>query len=85
MTGTVIARMDGDESIIEVIEYPSLNLTRRPDLAAIAFYAQQMGIRGVPCFIFGSKVAVNGAETPETIATAIDAALEELNGPIDPA
>ena len=45
MTGTVIARMDGDESIIEVIEYPSLNLTRRPDLAAIAFYAQQMGIR----------------------------------------
>jgi hypothetical protein len=40
--------------------------------------AQQMGIRGVPCFIFGSKVAVNGAETPETIAMAIDAALEEL-------
>ena len=46
--------------------------------------AQQMGIRGVPCFIFGSQVAVNGAETPETIAMAIDAALEELNGPIDP-
>ncbi len=45
MNDTVIARMDGDESIIEVIEYPSLNLTRRPDLAAIAFYAQHMGIR----------------------------------------
>jgi len=40
--------------------------------------AHQMGIPGVPCFIFGSKVAVNGAETPETIAMAIDAALEEL-------
>ena len=37
-----------------------------------------MGIRGVPCFIFGSKVAVNGAETPETIAMAIDAAIEDL-------
>jgi uncharacterized protein (AIM24 family) len=45
MNGTIIARMEGEESTIEVIEYASLNLTRRPDLAAIAYYAQQMGVR----------------------------------------
>lgn len=45
MNSTVIARMDGDQSSVEIIEYPSLNLSRRPDLAAIAYYAQQMGVR----------------------------------------
>lgn len=45
MNGTVIARMDGVQSSVEVIEYPALNISRRPDVAAIAFYAQQMGLR----------------------------------------
>ena len=45
MNGNVIAMMEGEQSSIEVIEYPSLNLSRRPDLAAIAYYAQQMGVR----------------------------------------
>ncbi|MFM2033117.1 MAG: hypothetical protein RLZZ297_1882 [Chloroflexota bacterium] len=44
MHGTVIARMEGDTSTIEVIEYPSLNLSRRPDLAAVAYYAREMGV-----------------------------------------
>jgi uncharacterized protein (AIM24 family) len=45
MNGTVIYRMEGEQSTVEVIEYASLNISRRPDLAAIAFYAQQMGLR----------------------------------------
>ena len=45
MNGTVIARMDGSQSSVEVIEYPTLNISRRPDVAAVAFYAQQMGLR----------------------------------------
>ncbi len=45
MNGTVIARMDGIQSSVEVIEYPTLNISRRPDVAAVAFYAQQMGLR----------------------------------------
>lgn len=44
MQGTVIARMEGEQSTVEVIEYPSLSLSRRPDLAAVAYYAQQMGV-----------------------------------------
>jgi uncharacterized protein (AIM24 family) len=45
MNGTVIYRMEGEQSTVEVIEYPSLNISRRPDLAAVAFYAQHMGLR----------------------------------------
>ncbi len=41
-------------------------------------HAQQMGIRGVPCFIINNKHAVMGAQPAETIAQAIrDAAAEE--------
>ncbi len=45
MNATVIARMDGVQSSVEVLEYPAVNISRRPDLAAIAYYAQQMGLR----------------------------------------
>ncbi|MFN5935546.1 MAG: hypothetical protein ACK46D_14755, partial [Roseiflexaceae bacterium] len=45
MNGSVIARMEGAQSSVEVIEYPALNISSRPDVAAIAFYAQQMGLR----------------------------------------
>ena len=37
--------MEGAQSSVEVIEYPALNISSRPDVAAIAFYAQQMGLR----------------------------------------
>ena len=38
--------------------------------------AQQLGIQGVPFFIFGGKYAVSGAEAPEVIADAMDKASE---------
>lgn len=41
--------------------------------------AVQGGITGVPFVIFGGKLAVVGAESPENIAEAIDKALEPTN------
>jgi predicted DsbA family dithiol-disulfide isomerase len=45
------------------------------DLAEIeqeALAAKEAGIEGVPCFIFGGKFAVSGAQSPEYLADAID-------------
>ena len=36
-----------------------------------AMAAKEAGIEGVPCFIFGGKFAVSGAQAPEDIAEAI--------------
>lgn len=38
--------------------------------------ARQIGVDGVPCFIFGARVAVMGAQASEILAQAIDKALE---------
>jgi predicted DsbA family dithiol-disulfide isomerase len=37
-----------------------------------AHSAKEAGIEGVPCFIFGDKFAVSGAQSPEYLAEAID-------------
>ena len=34
--------------------------------------AKQAGIEGVPCFIFGGKFAISGAQAPEDLAEAIE-------------
>ena len=39
--------------------------------------AKETGIDGVPCFILGGVIAVQGAQTPEYLAQAIDRAAEE--------
>ena len=39
--------------------------------------AQQMGIQGVPFFIFGQKYAVSGAEAPDHLAAAMRQAFSE--------
>jgi predicted DsbA family dithiol-disulfide isomerase len=36
-----------------------------------AISAKEAGIEGVPCFIFGGKLAVSGAQAPEDLAEAI--------------
>ena len=38
-------------------------------------HAQQLGIEGVPCFVFAGRVAVMGAQEPEGLLAAIDKAL----------
>lgn len=50
-------------------------LTSDKDVAEIeqeALAAKEAGIDGVPCFIFGGKFAVSGAQSPEYLADAID-------------
>jgi predicted DsbA family dithiol-disulfide isomerase len=39
--------------------------------------AKEAGIDGVPCFIFGGLIAVEGAQSPEYLAQAIDRAARE--------
>jgi predicted DsbA family dithiol-disulfide isomerase len=35
------------------------------------YHAQQIGVRGVPFFVFGNKYAISGAQEPETFLGAI--------------
>ncbi|MET0472983.1 MAG: DsbA family protein, partial [Xanthobacteraceae bacterium] len=39
--------------------------------------AKDAGIDGVPCFIFGGRLAVQGAQAPEHLAQAIERAANE--------
>jgi predicted DsbA family dithiol-disulfide isomerase len=53
----------------------SADLASDKDVAEIeaeALSAKEAGIEGVPCFIFGGKFAVSGAQSPEHLADAID-------------
>jgi predicted DsbA family dithiol-disulfide isomerase len=42
-----------------------------------ANWAREQGIDGVPCFIFANSIAVQGAQSPEYLAQAIDRAASE--------
>ncbi len=51
------------------------DLASDKDVAEIereALAAKEAGIEGVPCFIFGGKFAVSGAQAPEALAEAIE-------------
>ena len=50
----------------------------REEVTIEILQAQQMGIQGVPCFIFASKVAVQGAHPAETLVQALDEALQAM-------
>jgi predicted DsbA family dithiol-disulfide isomerase len=41
--------------------------------------AKEAGIQGVPCFIFGGKVAVSGAQAPEYLAQMIERVAAEAS------
>lgn len=43
--------------------------------------AHEIGVTGVPCFIFANSFALMGAQPPETLVEAIDQALFELDTP----
>jgi predicted DsbA family dithiol-disulfide isomerase len=69
MDGVEIARMlesDADTALVE----------REEQLA------REMGVTGVPAFIFGGRIAVSGAREPEILAAAIDKALETDDPPL---
>ena len=46
--------------------------------------AQQMGVTGVPCFIFANRVVAMGAQDPERLVEAIDQAIVEMEKPDQP-
>jgi predicted DsbA family dithiol-disulfide isomerase len=57
-------------------------LDSEQDVAAVEQEAQQakeVGIEGVPCFIFGGKFAISGAQAPEYLAAAIERAAQADN------
>jgi predicted DsbA family dithiol-disulfide isomerase len=58
----VRAALDSDQDVAQV--------------EAEALSAKEAGIEGVPCFIFGGKFAVSGAQSPEYLAEAITRAAE---------
>lgn len=44
---------------------------------AEALEAKRLGISGVPCFVFGGKYAVSGAQEPEVFSQVFDLALQQ--------
>jgi len=57
------------------------------DLAAVereAKLAGEMGITGVPTFIFANRFAISGAREPELLLRVIDKALDEDEGEAEP-
>ena len=51
------------------------NAARRAEVAQADAQARQMGVSGVPFFIFNKKVAVSGAQDPETLLAAMQQAV----------
>jgi predicted DsbA family dithiol-disulfide isomerase len=47
------------------------------DVVADIEEAQQLGVRGVPFFVFNRKYAVSGAQDPNTFLQTLEAAYEE--------
>jgi predicted DsbA family dithiol-disulfide isomerase len=43
------------------------------------YHAQQVGVKGVPFFVFGNKYAVSGAQEPETFLGALNKTFLETN------
>ena len=46
------------------------------------YQAQQVGVRGVPFFVFGDKYAVSGAQPPELFAEVLDKVWAETPAPV---
>jgi predicted DsbA family dithiol-disulfide isomerase len=51
------------------------------EVAREAQSAKEAGIEGVPCFIFGGRYAVSGAQAPEYLAQMIERVAQEANAP----
>lgn len=62
--GVAAAVLDGDQGLAELREGRE--------------QALQLGIQGVPFFVFGNRYAVSGAHPPESMLQAIDATLRDL-------
>ena len=57
------------------------NGTDRDAVEREANSAKEAGIEGVPCFIFGGRYAVSGAQSPEYLASMIERVASEPDAP----
>jgi predicted DsbA family dithiol-disulfide isomerase len=64
MDGVEVAHLLEDDTDVALVE--------REDAVA-----REMGVTGVPAFIFGGRIAVSGAREPDILVQAIDKALEK--------
>ena len=69
----VEAGLDGDAARAYIS-----NAARRAGVAQADAQARQMGVSGVPFFIFNKKVAVSGAQDPETLLAAMQQAVAQV-------
>jgi predicted DsbA family dithiol-disulfide isomerase len=68
----VEAGLDGDAARAYISD-----AAHRADIAQADAQARQMGVSGVPFFIFNQKVAVSGAQDPQTLLAAMQQAVAE--------
>jgi predicted DsbA family dithiol-disulfide isomerase len=73
-----ICGMDGVEMARLLESDDDVALVEREDQLA-----REIGVTGVPAFIFGGRIAVSGAREPDMLAQAIDKALEAADGDIE--
>lgn len=66
------AGMDADLVAVWLAEGRDIDIIRNEDKVA-----REMGIRGVPCFIFDRRYALSGAQDPEVILQVLDLAVKE--------
>lgn len=67
-----ICGMDGVEIARQLETDTDTALVEREDALA-----REIGVTGVPAFIFGGRIAVSGAREPDILVQAIDKALED--------
>lgn len=66
------AGMDADQVAAWLDEGRDIDIIRSEDKVA-----REMGIRGVPCFVFDRRYALSGAQDPEVILQVLDLAVKE--------
>lgn len=64
--------MDTGQIALWLAEGRDIDVIRNEDKVA-----REMGIRGVPCFIFDRRYALSGAQDPEVILQVLDLAVKE--------
>ncbi|MEQ8400232.1 MAG: DsbA family oxidoreductase [Roseitalea porphyridii] len=74
----VLARAAGEAGMDDVLVRDLLATERDvEEVGAEAAHAAQIGVTGVPCFIFARRIAVSGAHEPETLIMAMREAAKE--------
>lgn len=74
----VLARAAGEAGMDDALVRDLLATERDvEEVGAEAAHAAQIGVTGVPCFIFARRIAVSGAHEPETLIMAMREAAKE--------